>query len=173
MTKMTRHEIIEALNEYDASHDNFSNVLHLGFETYIDVYRIFEEYAAGEEDEVIKDRILNDGQPGNLIFGRVMFVHTDIPHMMIADYRQPPIDMLDGDYPKEFLARPETISRLAGMAKQYLSKIAEAKLVQKLPLLVHTQSGRALSEEDFHRLAEVIDKTCEEDLNTSATDCLD
>lgn len=151
---MTKHMILEAFNEYESNHENFSNVLHVGFDTYAEIVKLILSCAPNEEEKLKAEAeyATNSGP----VFGRLMIVHTDIPRMMIADCVDEDTDL--STYPKEFLAQPETLRRLIAMSEVYLSMIGEAKLARKVPLLVHPQSGRVLTEEDFRKLSEVIDK---------------
>ena len=53
MESLIRHMLVEAFNEYDLSHAEWSNVIHLGHATFDDVMQLFYE---GESVKTEEDR---------------------------------------------------------------------------------------------------------------------
>lgn len=124
--------IVDTINEYDQCHENPCNVIHLGSETYKEAVELLLSLAPNETERIKSEAeysvLKNHGQ----LFGELTVVHVEIPHMILCDYVEPPIDMLDSDYHKEFLTRPETISHLAGIATEHILEKAEAKAIETL-----------------------------------------
>lgn len=117
MESLIRHMLVEAFNEYDLSHSEWSNVIHLGHATFDDVMQLFYE---GESVKTEEDReeIAAAVKASGTVMGRQVVVHENIPRMMIADHRDG--DPRDPRYTEEFLFSPATIIRLAAAAEKRL-----------------------------------------------------
>lgn len=122
MESLIRHMLVEAFNEYDLSHSEWSNVIHLGHATFDDVMQLFYEGQLLKEGETLseeeKEKTAAEIKSSGTVMGRQVVVHENIPRMMIADHRDG--DPRDPRYTEEFLFSPATIIRLAAAAEKRL-----------------------------------------------------
>lgn len=115
MESPIRHMLVEAFNEYELSHDEWSNVIHLGRDTFDDVMQVFYETESVKTEED-KEKLAAAIKASGTVMGRQVVVHEGIPRMMIADRTDGNVRNLR--YAGEFLFKAETIRRLAATAEQ-------------------------------------------------------